>query len=153
MLSMTNSMKKCYLDSNVLTYWNNDLAPAYQQAVALIEHLQKEDCELYVSPLVLDELIHAIMLRLRLNNAKSPYLDAALGLGKTLDIPKLIIINPPTDSQSQTEILPLMENFSLRPRDAYHLLTMQANKVDGFATFDTDFKKVFAAKLLEQAKP
>jgi len=41
-----------------------------------------------------------------------------------------------------------MEKYDLCPRDAYHLLTMIYNKIDSFATFDTDFNKVFEDKLI-----
>lgn len=44
-----------------------------------------------------------------------------------------------------------MQAYSLRARDAYHLLTMQTNGIDGFATFDNAFSRVFAANLLEKA--
>ncbi|MBI5356067.1 hypothetical protein HZB78_00445 [Candidatus Collierbacteria bacterium] len=37
-----------------------------------------------------------------------------------------------------------MEKFKLKPRDAYHLLAMQSNKIKHFATFGSDFDLVFS---------
>lgn len=42
--------------------------------------------------------------------------------------------------------------FNLRQRDVYHLLTMQENGIDEFATFDTDFIRVFAQKILKHRR-
>ena len=49
-------------------------------------------------------------------------------------------------------VITLMEQFNLRQRDVYHLLTMQENGIDEFATFDTDFKRVFAQKILKHRR-
>ncbi|MBI3558959.1 type II toxin-antitoxin system VapC family toxin, partial [Candidatus Gottesmanbacteria bacterium] len=67
-----------------------------------------------------------------------------------LQLPLLTVINPPTDPVSQLQIISLMKNYSLRARDAYHLLIMQSNDIEAFATFDTDFRRVFAAKILKK---
>lgn len=144
-------MTKCYLDSNVLIYWTNELAPNHAQANAVIEVLQKNGVDTYLSPLVLDEFLHAALLRARINRIKDPYADVTHALQRVLRIPRLSIVNPPIDANRQGDVILLMQTHSLRPRDAYHLLTMITNDIDGFATFDTDFTKVFAARLLMKA--
>ena len=144
-------MTKCYLDSNVLIYWTNELAPLHTQANTTIETVQKNKVDVCLSPLVLDEFLHATLLRARLNYIKDPYADVILALQRVLEIPLLSVVNPPIDPSRHIEVVSLMKTYSLRPRDAYHLLTMQSNDIDGFATFDTDFSRVFAAKLLTKA--
>lgn len=144
-------MKKCYLDSNFLVYWKNDQAPQYKEAVTTLLTLRERDISIFVSPLILDEFIHAIILEARNHRSKHVFDDASIALKTLLDLPLLSVINPPTDRESHLKVIPLMQTYSLRPRDAYHLLTMQSNDIDGFATFDTDFAKVFAAKLLMRA--
>lgn len=144
-------MKKCYLDSNVLMYWQNDAAPQHKEALRIIERLEKDEIIPYVSPLVIDEYIHTMMVEARVNKFRNLYEVAKKALNDLLALPLLAIITAPTDVPSQKQMLMLMETYSLRPRDAYHLLTMLANDIDGFATFDTDFIRVFRAKLLVKA--
>jgi len=142
---------KCFLDSNLLAYWKNDKALQHHEATKTLLMLREQDVFIFVSPLVLDEFIHAMLLEARNHRSKDPFGDAAVALGDVLRLPLLSIINPPTDMESQKGVIALMKKYGLRPRDAYHLLTMQANDIDGFATFDTDFAKVFSAKLLSKA--
>lgn len=149
---MTKSMTKCYLDSNVLIYAKDETSLKYREAYDLITRLVANDTELYISPLCLDEFLHEFGKKLRLKkNQKSFFPDLEKSLSSILEFPLLSVINPPQDSNSQLEIVNFMENYLLRPRDAYHLLTILGNDIDSFATFDTDFKKVFAAKLIKQA--
>jgi predicted nucleic acid-binding protein len=105
---------------------------------------------MYISPLCVDEFLHEFGKALR---SKIPANDFFISLEKALSsilsLPYLSVVNPPVDRASHKKIVSIMKTFALRPRDAYHLLTMQAHGIDGFATFDTDFEKVFAAKLLE----
>lgn len=115
--------------------------------------LRKQNVSIFVSPLVLDEFIHAVILEAKINHSKHIFDDAGRALNDFLELPLLSIINLPTDRDSHKKIIPLMQTYSLRPRDAYHLLTMLENDIDGFATFDKDFRKVFAAKLLVPLVP
>jgi predicted nucleic acid-binding protein len=144
-------MKKCYLDSNILVYWNNVLAPEHNSTVNLLARLRDEDSHFFVSPLVLDEFLHAVLLRTRLNNKKDPYSLLKSALDDLLDLPGLEVINPPTDIDSQKKVIGFVRKYLLRPRDAYHLLIMIANDINSFATNDNDFEKVFATKVLEKA--
>lgn len=144
-------MTKCYLDSNVLVYWKNDRAPQHTEASNRLARLREHDVLVFLSSLVLDEYMHAIMLETKRHRIGDPLNSAAIALRDALALPLLSIINPPTDPNAHLEVVSLMKTYFLRPRDAYHLLTMQANDIDGFATFDNDFTHVFAANLLEKA--
>lgn len=144
-------MTKCYLDSNVLVYWKNDQAPQHVEASDTLARLRQNDVLTFLSPLVLDEYVHAIIVEAKRHNARDPFDIAATAMRDALALPLLSIVNPPTDPDAHAGVVSLMKTYSLRPRDAYHLLTMQTNGIDGFATFDTDFTKVFAARLLMKA--
>ena len=54
----------------------------------------------------------------------------------------------PVGILDQLKVINYMQKYHLKPRDAYHLLTIMENNIDGFATFDNDFNKVFSAKIL-----
>ncbi|MBI5614052.1 type II toxin-antitoxin system VapC family toxin [Candidatus Gottesmanbacteria bacterium] len=145
-------MTKCYLDSNVLIYLKDERSFGYQRSRKTIEKLVVQNISLYVSPLCLDEFLHGFGKALR---SKTPEKEFFTNLERALvsifKFPQLFIINPPTNLETHAQIISLMETYSLRPRDAYHLLTMQENKINGFATCDKDFEKVFASKILERA--
>lgn len=145
-------MTKCYLDSNVLIYFKNTESVNFSESRDLISRLEYEGISLFISPLCIDEFLHEIGKQLKTRSgSKSYFLDLKESLISILNLPNISIVNPPNDLNSQYEIVRIMETFFLRPRDAYHLLTMQANEIDGFATFDNDFNKVFTSKLLMKA--
>ncbi|OGG13585.1 hypothetical protein A2875_01125 [Candidatus Gottesmanbacteria bacterium RIFCSPHIGHO2_01_FULL_46_14] len=144
-------MKKCYLDSNFLLYWKNELSPQYQQTISMLETLINNGVELYISPLVLDEFYHSFLYRIRINRMKKPYDLLTEATKDILTLPRLSIVNPPSVPTDHLTVIANMEMYYLHARDAYHLLIMQSNDIDGFATFDTDFARVFTAKLLIKA--
>ncbi len=140
-------MTKCYLDANVLVHLKNQNSVEHDTALAKLIQLNKERAELYISPLIIDEFIHA-MLFLKQNKKLAETFDIRRDLQDLLDLPRLSIINPPTNKNSQLQVLDFMEKYKIGPRDSYHLLTILSNSVDTFATFDTDFKRVFSSKAL-----
>lgn len=144
-------MKKCYLDSNFLVYFSNEGSPFFLQAREKLEKLATDGVELFISPLALDEFFHAFGFEISRKEKSNLYEELSNACGFILQLPLLKIVNPPVDPISQLQVVSLMKNYSLHPRDAYHLLTMQSNNIDSFATFDTDFRRVFAAKILQKA--
>lgn len=143
-------MNKCYLDSNFLIYFKNETSPYHQQAVKTISQLVADYVKLFISPLVIDEFLHSFSLELRKGRIKNIYADLQKALQDILAIPDLFLVNPPLKGESQIEVITLMKKYHLRARDAYHLLIMRANDIPSFATFDTDFEKVFATKSLSK---
>lgn len=145
-------MTKCYLDSNVLIYLKDSESLEYKKSKQLITQLISDNIEMQISSLCLDEYIHEIGKSiLKKYSQKSYFKQLNSALASILELPRLTLVNPSGNLKTQLEITHLMEAFTLRPRDAYHLLTMKENKIDSFATFDNDFKKVFKAKLLTPA--
>ncbi len=143
---------KCYLDSNVLVYFTDELSPEYDEAQKIVEFLNPENWKIFISPLTLDECLHSLQVIFRI--AKIPSIEVSRLLDKALssilELDNLEIINPPTDKFANARVVRLMEEYNLHPRDAYHFLIMQENGISHFATFDKDFKKVFAQKILKK---
>ncbi len=146
-------MDKCYLDANILIYFKNEDSPFFQKALRTLTHLVQNDSILCVSPLVIDEFLHGLKVHL-LNQRVAQHTVFSLlssSLRDILDLPSLTIINPPTASSEQQKVISYMKECKLKPRDAYHLLTMRTHGVGKFATFDKDFKIVFSKKIITPA--
>ncbi|OGG27070.1 hypothetical protein A2960_02925 [Candidatus Gottesmanbacteria bacterium RIFCSPLOWO2_01_FULL_39_12b] len=141
-------MKKCYLDSNLLVYLKNESSPHHVKSATIISTLVKKETSIFISPLTIDEYLHSFQREMRYYKHTNIFPTLKSTLDDILHIPLLTIINIPADYNDQLKIVELMEKFSLHSRDAYHLQIMLKNTIDFFATFDTDFKKVFAAKIL-----
>ncbi len=141
-------MTNCYLDSNILINLKNSNSPHCKDATNILEELAKKDYIPVVSPLVLDEFLHPMKFILS-RKTKDIYNVLNQVFIEILNLEDLKIINPPTETHSQLKVVDLMEQYKLRPRDAYHLFTMQSNQIDLFATFDTDFDSVFEKGIIK----
>jgi predicted nucleic acid-binding protein len=149
MTRLTNSKpESCYLDSNVLIYFFDEASPFHQSAVRLIEKLVKDQVKIYLSPLVLDEVIYILVKLLKRQKTTHPHRLVRSLVKKIWLIPNARLINPPLGYQQQLKVIDLMEKYKLHSRDAYHLLIMLVFKIDYLATFDSDFRWVFKDKEL-----
>lgn len=141
---MSNT-QKCYLDSNFLVYLKNEDAKEHEAALAILKNLFRRDFGIYISSLCLDEFIYVVNhLLQKPQNERTKVIKTVLR--EMLSLPNLEIINGPTDKDLHLSIPELMEKYTLKPRDAYHLLIMKYNQIKHLATFDNDFKKVFKNK-------
>lgn len=147
-------MKKCYLDSNVLVYLKDNNSPHQRAATKLLTLFTPFEYELYISSLTIDEFLHSSLFILRQHNIArdDQFQRLDTELKSIMQIPQLRIVNPPTNKEINRHVIELMRDFHLNPRDAYHLLTMQENNIEEFATFDTDFKRVFDQKILKHRR-
>jgi len=125
-------------------------SPFQKKAIDIIEKLYLDQYVLYTSPLALDEHIHAIKRTIQKEKLQSIYPTLHAVLESILDLTGLSLINSPTDLASQFHILTYMKDYSLKTRDAYHLLIMKYHDISHFATFDEDFEKVFADGMMEK---
>jgi predicted nucleic acid-binding protein len=141
-------MAKCYLDSNILVYFKNELSKSNSKAKSIISSLLTQNVSLYISSLVIDEFLYAILRELPRTQGDEALETLKKALVEVLDLPRLEIINPPVERQTHLKIIEMMKLYSLHPRDAYHLLICQENHIDSFVTFDNDFRKVFQAKVM-----
>lgn len=146
---------KCYLDSNVLIYFKQENSPFFPQAKKILLGLIQSDASVFISPLTLDETLFQLRTLLLLEKTQQKQLYKLLNttLQGLLALPNLTLINPPTEKKKQQRILSFMQHYKLRPRDAYHLLTMQEHHIQHFATFDSDFARVFDQHLLQKYEP
>src|SRR3989337_1511556 len=108
-------MKKCYLDANVLIYAKNESALQHAKALKKLEMLAKNEFELYISPLIIDEFIHTLLFLKSLNKKGFEINELKQDLLELLDLPRINIINPPIDQKSQFLVLEFMQKYSLGP--------------------------------------
>lgn len=134
-------MKKCYLDSNVLINFKNVQSPFHQETKVLLTNLTNASYRLYISSLTLDEFLYQLQQILLYRKQRNIFPKLSLALKSILDLPGLSLVSPSVNKKSHLKIIDYMENYSLRPRDAYHLLTMKENKIRSLVTFDQDFKR------------
>lgn len=141
---------KCYLDANILLYFSITSSQQHSSTVELVEKLLHNGLKLYISSLVLDEFVHGLLRVLRKDKHTHSFEAMSTSFNAILQFPHLKIVNPPTDPVSQLHILTYIKDYSLKSRDAYHLLTIRHHGISHFATFDADFEKVFADGLVER---
>lgn len=135
-------MKRCYLDANLLLYFNNLDSPFHHQADSVLAKLVDNDWQLFLSPLVLDEYFHNTLRFTKLSKVEASKV-LKKSFNKIIKLPNISLVNPSQDLKTQVKVLNIMGRYSLRARDAYHLFIMKENKIEYFATFDNDFKIVF----------
>lgn len=143
-------MKRCYLDSNVLIYVKDSDSLHHKEAVDKVYSLVSADYQIYISSLVLDEFLYVFKYALSKKTASKLYPELKRAVKEVLEIPQLSIINVPNDASLHVKVVDYMQKYGLKPRDGYHLLTMEANNIENFVTFDNDFKKVFSTNVLKQ---
>lgn len=143
------NMKRCYLDANFLIFLHDPGTPFYSKAETILKKLIAEGFIIYASSLVLDEFLMG-SLRLSGKSATEMKENLKLGLKTVFKMPNFNLVNPPQNFQRHLQVVDLMARFSLKPRDAYHLLIMKENKIKYFATFDNDFDNVFQKGLVKK---
>ncbi|GEM_PF-2221515 len=141
---------RCYLDSNVLIAFFEELHQFHQSAVKIIVKAVTQKMTICVSPLVLDEMVHIILRDLNLNHVVAPEAKISRILKRVFRIPLMEIVNSPVKPVSLLRIPDYMKKFKLKCRDAFHLLTMKVNHVKYFASFDDDFETVFSTEILQK---
>lgn len=145
-------MNSCYLDANLLVYFKSESSDLYIQSKSLLKRASENNLAFSISPLCIDEFLYASIKEFARKKLPIDKYYLQYHLKSILTLPNLSILNPPIDPESQLEVISLMQKYSLRPRDAYHLLIMRSNKIKYFATFDRDFDKVFQANIVKRFK-
>lgn len=140
-------MKTCYLDANVLYFFQDSQSLFHQKAEDMMRQLVEGGYILAISSLCLDEYLHTV---LRFSGKSRQEMAGSLksSLRKMFKLPGLILINPPQEKNKHIKVVGLIAKHDLRPRDAYHLFIMIHHKIRYFATFDTDFERVFESTKL-----
>lgn len=142
-------MSRCYLDTNTLLYFTDPAAQFHQRAVELISSLLVQNYALFISPLILDEYFHNA-IRFSQVPRKQALQDLKIGFDQIKKLRNITLVSSPLELKKQTKVLNFMTWYGLRPRDAYHLFIMKANKIKYFATFDTDFDSLFTKGVIKK---
>ncbi len=138
-----------YLDSNFLIYLKNEGSPFHGKAKEIHLEIIKSGGRLFISALTIDEFLHSFGKELK-QGKKEVYKNLHLALEQIFVFPEISIVSPPNNFDAHLSVVNLMGKYHLHARDAYHLMIMQTNFIDGFVTFDNDFEKVFSAKILQK---
>lgn len=144
-------MNKCYLDSNFLCFFKDETSKNHSQTINALIKITNNGLTPCISSLVLDEFLHAMKLKFIKQGTKNYFSSLRTLLREVLQLPKLELIHTSKELSDHEIVVDLMEKYSLKPRDAYHLLTIKNNNVDYLATFDSDFDKVFDLTNLKNA--
>lgn len=142
------TMKSCYLDANLLVYYQDRKSPFYDQTKLIIANLLMQGFELLISPLALDEYEYTVWRSFTTSKAEI-IKNLRIGIRKIMKIPGIKLINPPLEFKRHLKVLNLMAKYQLKPRDAYHLFIMLENKVKYLTTFDHDFDLCFEKGLVK----
>lgn len=134
--------RSCYLDTNLLIYFQNSQSNYHEQAVATLDKLVQAQYQIFISSLVLDEYIYNT-LKLLVGTREEKLANLKSSLKQIFKLPKFNLVNPPSEPKKHLRIFVIIAKFNLQPRDAYHIFTILENKIKYFATFDSDFDKVF----------
>jgi len=149
----TNSV---YLDSNLLIYCRNRNSSKYREAVTVLGNLIRQQVNLCVSNLVIDELWCVLLRgwhrahtgnnltvgRFKRNPAiiqNYKYLIERT-TDKILHLPNIQIVASPVNKQKFVKkVMTTLFSENLTPRDGFHLGHTIANNIQGFVTSDGDF--------------
>lgn len=146
---------KVYLDANVLIAHQVKGHKYYQKAKDLISALWEEGESLVISSLTVDEWWFGLVTVLRQSPKMKaePFSAFAPQVQKSIEAifswGNIELVSFQSSESEVFEVLRLIKRFNLRPRDAFHLRTMQQQDMHKIATFDQDFIKVTQDDLVE----
>lgn len=143
-------MNGCYLDSNFLIYLKNEDSEEHQEAVSKFNLLIQEKKQIYLSPLVIDEFIHTMVFLINKKRGEVELKTIKKIVADILNLSRLELVGVPIDKSAQLAVIEIMKKYHLGVRDAYHILTIQANGIEYFATFDNDFRLIFSEKIIKK---
>ena len=145
---------KCFLDSNFLIYFLDRKSIFHQKAKEIVAGLNADNYTLVISPLVIDEFVYSLKKLLIFEGITGGKIFSELlrAYDAIFKLPNLEIVPINNERSENRKVIGYMEEYNLKPRDAYHLLVMKKNRIREFATFDKDFRRVFAKNILKKAE-
>jgi len=125
-----------YLDSNVflfaLLYDDKDLSETFF-AKDLLKGIIEHKVQACSSVLTWDEVVYVVRKKFGLR-------ESVLAGEKILRFPNLKLVE--TDLEVMTIAQTLLDNYSVRPRDAIHAATALYSRVDFIISEDSDFDRI-----------
>jgi len=145
-----------YLDANLLVFARDRKSQKYNSATILLADLFSNGVNLFITNLVIDEYIWALLKAYyRMDNKKELYPHIikndpqillqyhwriASGVRKILNFRRLTVASDLVPSREiVVRAINLMRTQLLSPRDAFHLAFIIKLNVDGIVTSDGDF--------------
>lgn len=137
------NQEEIYLDANFLVYWAQPKTPEIKKRVRfLLAQILKK--KIVTSPLTVDEAWWGI------KDTYNKIYNTQLGCADDLILPKIkkfteIILERTNILQFINPVVGInkaldnVEQFRLKPRDAFHLAVMKDNDIDIIVTDDKDF--------------
>ena len=155
-ISFVNSV---YLDANLLVSARDRKSQRYKSAASLLADLFSQKVNLFITNLVIDEYIWAILRAYyRIDNGKDlrprtikdhPQIITkyhwriAAGIKKIMNFQRLTLASNLIPSREIIEkAISLMRSQLLMPRDAFHLAFIIKLNIDGIVTSDGDFDSI-----------
>ena len=129
-----------YLDTNIFVYAaiNNDLLG--EKCRKILSDISENKIAAYTSSLTWDEVVYAIW--------KKEGKEKAIEEGKLfLQLPNISFFNVTAIIISKAQ--ELIENYSIKPRDAIHIATAIVNDINQIASDDPDFDKIKELKRIK----
>lgn len=134
-------IKSVYLDTNFLIYWFFSKNPRLRKKVRLlVAYLLARDATLYVSPLTLDESWNGIRKEIDINKSADDQLihpELQKFTAKVLSYTTILQLITPLNGTNLA--LDNIKQYSLKPRDSFHLAIVQQNNIEMIITSDKDF--------------
>ena len=122
-----------YLDSNIFITAAVDLGELGKKTVALLAEIQRGEVQAVTSALTFDEVFWEVKKHRGFEKA----VETAEAM---LSFPNLELVS--ADREIVFSALQIVKRYRMAPRDAIHVATAMAEKVDTFISLDTDFNKV-----------
>lgn len=151
-----NFVKSVYLDANVLVFARDRRSPKYRVASLLLADLIMNRVDIFISDLVIDEFIWALLRAFFRHDTgnllrpdilkRNPQIIANYkwrilsGVKKLMTFQRLHFASDLIGSRQLIKrSINLMNNQLLMPRDAFHLSFVLTLNIEGFVTSDNDF--------------
>lgn len=138
---MSPEIKRVYLDSNFLVEWFINKEVSYRKGARLLmARLIANKSRMFASGLVFDECWNSIRKEMDSKRAawdEKIYFELTRFTNKVLE--KAEIVEFKNKENGVKKPLANIQEFKLRPRDAFHLAIMMDNKINTIITNDDDF--------------
>ena len=132
---------KIFLDSNFIIASQIKEHKFYERTQKLRSEWEINGTQLYMSPLVLDEVLYVARSLLAISKEKKEeiYRQLRQMIENIFKFKHLILLQTHLIKDDWLEILKIMEACNNRPRDSIILRTMQKEGINVIASFDSDF--------------
>ncbi|HAU99537.1 MAG: hypothetical protein UX04_C0005G0001 [Microgenomates group bacterium GW2011_GWF2_45_18] len=150
-------MKKVYFDANVVVSYllaGEKTQNERNAVLKLFQSTKRQEIMICITPLCVDEVLHSLFKVLKVQNKDLQYCrkESIRLLHQFLKLTLVSFESPNYEIEDIQTIGKYMLTYSLRSRDAFHVVASKKLHCDSFFTFDTDFDELFTNKVLINAR-